>query len=350
MRKGWLIYKMGRFFVIFLVLCWLLLSACQPQVETRNLNGATMGTTWSVTLHSLPDGFDLAKLKSQLQAQLDRINRLMSTYDPESEISRFNAQTSDGWFALSRETAQVIELSQQISELTGGSFDVSVGPLVELWGFGAKQRGDEIPSPEQVKEQLAKVGYQKLLFRRDPAAIKKLVPQLQVDLSAIAKGYAVDALAALLKQQGINNFLVEIGGEMQLVGQRSDGTPWRIAIEKPLENERAVETVFPLNATAVATSGNYRNFYIENGQRYAHTLDPLSGRPIRHKLASVTVLDPSCARADALATALMVLGEEKGRQLCEKHQIAAFFVIHNKEEFVEYASPAFQNFTEKKKK
>lgn len=343
MRKGWLIYKMGRFFVIFLGLCWLLLSACQPQVETRNLSGATMGTTWSVTLHSLPDGVDLAKLKSQLQAQLDRINRLMSTYDPESEISRFNVQTSDGWFALSRETAQVIELSQQISELTGGSFDVSVGPLVELWGFGASPRGEQLPTEAQVVEQLARVGYRKLVLRLEPAAIRKLDPQLQIDLSAVAKGYAVDLLAEILVLNGAENYLVEVGGELRIGGSRADGTPWRIAIEKPQEGIREVAKIFPLGETALATSGNYRNFYLENGQRFVHTIDPLSGRPIRHKLASVTVLDPSCARADALATALMVLGEEQGRRLVEQQQIAAFFLILRGQEFEEYRSPAFVN-------
>ena len=317
------------------------------RVETIQITGATMGTTWSVSLLPAPGGTDPVALKALLQQRLDRINSLMSTYDADSEISKFNRQVSSDWFAISTETAQVIELSLQISQLTAGAFDISVGPLVELWGFGVSQRGEHIPSDEQVQAQLAQVGYEHLQLRHSPAAIKKQLPQLRIDLSAIAKGYAVDALKAILLQQGIDNFLLEVGGEMQIGGQRGDGTPWRIAIEKPLEDSREVETVFPLSETAVATSGNYRNFYLEDGQRYAHTIDPLSGRPIRHKLASVTVLDPNCARADALATALMVMGEDQARRFCEKNQLAAYLLIHDKEATVDYVSPAFQDFVKK---
>lgn len=335
---------MRRQLGIFLVFCWLLLPACQKQVETLHLDGATMGTTWSVKLHSLPDGVDPVQLKSQLQSQLDRINRLMSTYDPESEISRFNRQTSGDWFAISTETAEVISLSLHLSQLTAGAFDISVGPLVELWGFGASERGEQLPTNEQVAEQLAKVGYQHLQLRRAPAALRKTQPLLRIDLSAVAKGYAVDLLAESLVERGVENYLVEVGGELRIAGQRSDGTAWKIALEKPLEEAREVKTIFPLTDTGLATSGNYRNFYIENGQRYSHTIDPVSGRPIRHRLASVTVLDPACARADALATALMVLGEEKGRILVEQQQIAAYFLIHEQQGTEVYVSPAFQKF------
>lgn len=329
----------------------LLITGCQqePAVDTRYLNGSTMGTSWSVNMHTIPAGTDPAKLQQQLQQRLDQINALMSTYDPASEISRFNDQTSSDWFAISAETAQVIERSLQIGKLTDGAFDISVGPLVELWGFGATARGKSIPTGSQVREQLTKIGYRQLQLRRNPAAIKKLHPQLRIDLSAVAKGYAVDVLAELLRGAGIGNFLVEIGGEIQLSGQRSDKTDWRIAIEKPLEGAREVARIFPLSKTAVATSGNYRNFYVENGQRYSHTIDPISGQPTRHKLASVTVLDPSCARADALATALMVMGEERGRQFVENHRIAAFFLIHAQEAIVDYKSPAFAAFEKKVK-
>lgn len=338
------------FRLIPFVLLLALLGCQQPPPETLHLNGATMGTTWSVAMHSLPAGIDSAALKTQLQQRLEQINALMSTYDPMSEISRFNDQKSSDWFAISKETAEVIALSLETSRLTEGAFDISVGPLVELWGFGAAQRGEHVPTDEQINAQLAQVGFQKLELRREPAAIRKLHPLLRIDLSAVAKGYAVDLLAELLKQQGIRNFLVEIGGELQVSGQRSDGTPWRIAIEKPQAGAREVETVFPLTGSALATSGTYRNFYEEDGQRYAHTIDPVSGRPIRHKLASVTVLDPDCARADALATALMVLGEEKGRRLCEENRIAAYFLIHQGEQIVNYASPAFTEFLQQVEK
>jgi len=318
---------------------------CQPREtdDTIRLSGQTMGTTWSVVMLPGSDGTDANKLKQLLQARLDQINGLMSTYDPASEISRFNNQISTDWFDISEDTSQVIELSLAISHLSGGAFDISVGPLVELWGFGATEQSKNIPSEDQISKALDRVGYEKIRLRSEPAAVSKQEPELRIDLSAVAKGYAVDALATILEQQNIRNYLLEIGGELKLSGDRG-GRPWQIAIEKPLEDARDVATVLALTNTALATSGNYRNFYMEEGQRYSHTIDPVSGKPVRHKLASVTVLDQSCACADALATTLMVMGEEEGRQFCEQQHIAAYFLIHEKTALVVYASPAFQGF------
>lgn len=329
--------------------CLLLLAlACgcqQGEITDRlELSGQTMGTTWSLSMVPGSSGADLAVLKQHLQACLDQINGLMSTYDPESELSRFNALASTDWYPVSEDTARVIEVAQEISALSGGAFDISIGPLVELWGFGSTARKEKIPTEDQIRENLARIGYNNIQLRRDPTAIRKQIPGLQIDLSAVAKGYAVDALAKILEQQGVNNYLLEIGGELKISGHRGDDRPWQIAIEKPLEDVRDVAAIFPLTNTALATSGNYRNFYVEEGQRYSHTIDPVSGKPIRHKLASVTVLARSCARADALATTLMVLGEEKGRQFCEKNQIAAYFLIHDKTSTSVYASPAFERF------
>ncbi len=354
MPRGWQIFRMAGSLVRYLSigLLLVLLCACQQKKvdETLHLSGLTMGTTWSVSLLPNPDKTDPAALREKLQQRLDQINGLMSTYDPASEISRFNNQTGSDWFPVSTETFRVVELSQEISQLTGGAFDISVGPLVEAWGFGASARGEKIPSDQLINSLLDRVGYGKLELRQDPPALRKRVPLLRIDLSAVAKGYAVDELAELLRQEGINDFLLEVGGEMQLAGKKADGTPWKIGLERPLEDVREVETIMPLTGTALATSGNYRNFYVEDGQRYAHTIDPVSGHPVRHKLASVTVLDPSCARADALATALMVLGEVRGRELCEKLGIAAFFLIHDLETLTEYSSPEFTAFMEKMRK
>ncbi|MGW8313836.1 MAG: FAD:protein FMN transferase [Desulfuromonadales bacterium] len=341
---------MLRWLYLLICGCGLLVmtTACRQEKppDTLHLSGQTMGTTWSVVLLPSPDGTDTADLKKRLQDRLDQINRLMSTYDPESEISRFNELSSKDWFAVSPDTAQVIELSLEISRLTGGAFDISIGPLVELWGFGPGERRETAPDEQQIGEGLARVGYEKILLRRDPAAIRKQVPELHIDLSAIAKGYAVDALAEILRHQGIDNYLVEIGGELQVSGHRADGTPWRVAIEKPLEDNRDVAVIFPLTNTALATSGDYRNFFVENGQRYAHILDPSTGRPARHRLASVTVLDQTCARADALATALMVMGEETGRRFCEENHIAAYFLVHENESIAAYKSHEFPSYSE----
>ena len=317
-----------------------------PPGEVLHLSGQTMGTTWSATILPAPAGTEAAALQQLLQGRLDQLNGLMSTYDPQSELSRFNDRLSSDWFPLAEETARVVALALEISTLTGGAFDVTVGPLVELWGFGAAPRGAGLPAEEQIREALAGVGYSKVRLRRQPPAVSKQAAQLRIDLSAIAKGYAVDALAELLEQQGIRNYLVEIGGEMKVAGRRGDGFPWRIAIEAPLEGRREVAAVFPLTGTALASSGNYRNFYVEDGQHYGHTLDPVSGRPVRHRLASVTVLDRDCARADALATALMVMGVDEGRRFCEEHHVAAYFQVHEQAGLTAYPSPAWQQFLE----
>jgi len=298
---------------------------------TTRLAGKTMGTTWSVVLGKAPDGVDPASLQPLLQQKLDRINKLMSTYDPDSEISRFNDSSSTEWFTVSPETAQVVALAQDISRLSGGAFDVTVGPLVDLWGFGPVPRRELRPADSEIAAVRKRVGYWYLQVRQSPAALRKEITGLRVDLSAIAKGYAVDELAALLTAQGFVDMLVEIGGEMQIKGVNPDGKPWRIAVEKPTPGQRAVEQVFPLTDTGMATSGNYRNFFTEAGQRFGHTIDPATGRPVRHKLASVTVLAPTCAVADALATALMALGDERALDLCLRERIAAYLLLHQGE-------------------
>ena len=317
--------------LVLLTVGWLIVGGCTAGPDAAvplRLSGATMGTTWSVSLGRLPSGMQAEQLQQRLQQRLDRINRLMSTYDPDSELSRFNNQRGTGWFSVSPETAAVVELAQQISVLSNGAFDVTIGPLVDLWGFGPIPRGRQRPSDRQVELARQQTGYRKLQVRREPAALRKRIPELRVDLSAIAKGYAVDQLAELLMTAGVNDLLVEIGGEMRMRGRRPDGTPWRIAIEQPLPGERSVAQVLSLSATGLATSGNYRNFFIEEGQSYAHTIDPNSGRPVRHQLASATVLDPSAARADALATALMVMGEQRAQAFCRRERLAALLLIH----------------------
>jgi thiamine biosynthesis lipoprotein len=341
--------NLRRFYVLFISICSLfLLTSCQHNnvAEALRYNGNTMGTTWSVVFvpQNEQSYSDITKL---LQQRLDLVNQRMSTYDPDSEVSRFNRYQGNDWFSVSDETAEVVDLALQISRLTAGAFDITIGPLVNLWGFGPTATQLELPDQKQIDQRMAAVGYKKLEVRRSPAAIRKTTGQLQIDLSAIAKGFAVDKLAELLHQQGIDNFLVEVGGELQISGHRADGTPWRIAIEKPLEDVREVDRVYPMTKTALATSGNYRNFYLDHGKHYAHTIDPVSGRPIIHNLASATVLDPSCARADALATALMVLGEVRGQKLLEDNDIAALLLINKDDQLIDYSSPAFKAFLER---
>jgi thiamine biosynthesis lipoprotein len=295
------------------------------------LSGATMGTTWSVVLGTKSAGADPAALQLLLQQQLDLINKQMSTYDPTSEVSRFNDSSSTDWFPVSAETALVVELAQEISRVSDGAFDITVGPLVDLWGFGPKPRSEKRPSDSEIAAARRLVGYRHLQVRRFPAAVRKDIPGLKIDLSAIAKGYAVDKLADVLSSQGIGEMLVEIGGEMLIRGKNPEGKPWRIAVEKPQAGERGIEKIFQLTDTGVATSGNYRNFFVEDGRRYGHTIDPAKGRPVRHRLASVTVLATTSARADALATALMAMGDERAVEFCRHKGVAAYMVLHQGE-------------------
>jgi thiamine biosynthesis lipoprotein len=239
---------------------------------------------------------------------------------------------------------KVLEVAQETSRLSDGAFDVTVAPLVNLWGFGPGPMRDGIPDQDQIRSALARVGYQRLHLRSEPPGIRKERPDLVVDLSAIAKGYGVDLVAEHLDALGLENYLVEIGGEVWGKGHNARGTPWRIAIEKPSPAQRSVYAVVRLDGRGIATSGDYRNFFEQQGQRFSHTIDPTSGRPVIHDLASVTVLSPTVTRADALATALLVLGPEQGYRLAEQQGLAALFIIREGDGYKEKQTRLFEQF------
>ena len=309
-------------------------------------SGPTMGTSYHVTLATDPGEALRTRLAVDIEATLARINGRMSTYDPESELSRFNAHTGTDWYPVSEETLEVVRTAQEISALTGGAFDVTVGPLVDLWGFGPARPAELPPSNQRISDLLARVGYGLLDLREDPPALRKRKPELHVDLSAIAKGYAVDEVAALLAAAGIEDFLVEIGGEIQASGTNKAGLPWRIAIEKPASGQRTAQRIIGIHDLGLATSGDYRNFFEVSGQRYSHTIDPRTGHPVRHQVASVSVLDPSAMRADALATALLAMGAD-GFAFAERHAIAALVIERDADGgFQERPTSAFRGYTQ----
>jgi len=309
-------------------------------------DGSTMGTSYSLRWVA-KDERQVAEIQQAAEERLAVINQQMSTYIPESEVSRFNALSS-GEMLVSAELAGLVQRSQAISEQTGGAFDITVGPLVNLWGFGPEGRVVSTPSGDKIASLRTRVGYQKLGVSQNPPLLTKAT-NLQVDLSAISKGYAVDQLASLLAGKGINNYLVEIGGEIKLSGNKPNGESWRIAIEAPLTTERDAQHVLPTSNIAMATSGDYRNYFEEDGVRYSHTINPLTGAPIKHALVSVTVLHPSCADADALATALMVMGDKKGVEFAKHHDLAAYFLIKAQEggEFESLATAKFDALIKK---
>ena len=287
------------------------------------LAGQTMGTIWSVTLVE-PD----PQARELIQARLDAVNAAMSTWDPTSELSRFNAHQSTEPFALSAETLRVMALAREVSTATEGAFDVTVRPLVAAWGFGA---GARVPGAAPEDAELAgireRVGFELLVLDPTAGTARKRHPQLEVDLSAIAKGFAVDEVARALHELGHERFLVEVGGEVRVSGERPGGGPWHLAIERPEPDGRAIHGVIGLRDQSMATSGDYRNFYEQAGRRLTHIVDPRIGRPVSHGLASVSVVHEDAATADAWATALTVLGPDEGPEVARAEGIAAYFIV-----------------------
>ena len=306
----------------------LLLSGCgQPPPEIAELSGGTMGTSYSIKLSPAPPVSRLDELQRSVERRLETINRQMSTYQPDSDLMRFNRSADTDWQAQPAAIVELVERASAISVLSDGRYDVTVGPLVNLWGFGNSGERESAPAADEVRETLARVGHRQLETRSRPPGLKKNHPQLEVDLSSIAKGWAVDQLAELVQSAGFGDFLVEIGGELRAYGQKAPGVPWRIAIEQPSYEARMVQRIIALQDVAMATSGDYRNFFTDNGQRYSHTIDPKTGQPVHHRLASVTVLAEECTTADAWATALLALGEQLGPDLADAQGLKALFIV-----------------------
>ncbi len=286
-------------------------------------------------------------LRELCEAELREVNAQMSTWLPDSDLSRFNRSPPGAWFAVPAAVVQVVDLAREISELTSGAFDVTVGSLVDAWNFGpAGDDATKIPRPVDIESLRRKVDYKRLQFRRMPPALRKEA-DFQVDLSAIAKGYAVDVLGSSFRQRGWRNFLIEIGGEVRVAGTSPGGGPWRVGVERPDPGGYGrVHRVLPLSDIAVATSGDYRNFFTVDGRKFSHLIDPKSGQPIDQPLVSVTVLADSAARADALATAFHVLDYSRGRGLAEQHGIAVLFIIREDSGLSEYMTSAFKRILE----
>ena len=318
-------------------------SCGSDSAESANtrFSGDTMGTSYRVTLGKVPATVDAPRLETKLRSILATVNGQMSTYQSDSELSQFNSLRTSDWMAVSADLVTVVATAETVSRMSDGAFDVTVGPLVNLWGFGPQQRSPLPPPADNLEAARARIGYWKLQTRASPPALRKQQPDIYVDLSAIAKGFAVDRLADYLEELGIEDYLVEIGGDLRVKGVNAQGTPWRVGIERPVAASRAVYRVVPLSDQAMATSGDYRNFFERDGQRFSHTLNPHTGRPVTHTLASVTVVSSSTMYADAIATALLVLGPQAGYQLAQRENLAALFIVKQDDGFVEKATAAF---------
>ncbi len=318
--------------------------------ETLSFSGTTMGTTFSVkvvkTSQLTSDDKALAEL---VQRTLDRVDGRMSTYKADSEISQLNAAVADAPFEVSPETFAVLSLAQQVTIMSDGAFDVTVGKLVRAWGFGAggdfEKNRVAVMTDAELQALAEDIGFDKLNLDREKSTVTKQRAGLRIDLSAIAKGYGVDAVAETLSAAGAQDFMVEVGGEVHLSGNSPRGGPWKIAVEKPNDSvgRRKLQEVIHLVRASVATSGDYRNFYMQGGRRVSHTVDPRTLRPIEHQLASVTVVHESCALADALATALNVMGPIAGLKMAKRENLAAFFIVRQDDgSFETFGTPAFE--------
>ena len=319
---------------------------------SREAAGKTMGTDYIVKVARFPENADWDAVKTAIQNRLDALDQMMSTYKSDSEICRFNAfNSSEDWFSVSPETASVVQTALDISQSSEGAFDITSAPLVRHWGFGADGNPRQTRSFEelasaavQVKES---VGYQHLSVRLDPPALKKAIPELTMDLSAIAKGFAVDCIAELLEEKKITDYLIEVGGEIRGKGKKSTDKDWIVGIEKPvLESSHefpGLQKTFALKDQSLATSGNYRQTIVIGDQRVSHLIDPRSGLPVRNEsetgeLVAAAVTASDCTSADAWATALFVLGEQRGVDVADQHGIAVLFLLHNGKEVIEVSS------------
>ncbi|MGB1289802.1 MAG: FAD:protein FMN transferase [Porticoccaceae bacterium] len=297
-----------------------------------------MGTTYSITV--VADQLPPDDLSQQIDRLLSKVDRSMSTYKDESEISRFNRLSVGQTQKISSEFAEVVRISQKIWHQSNGAFDPTIGPLVDLWGFGPVDREGQVPSSESIEQVLSNVGFESIVL--EDLTLSKLAP-VALDVSAVAKGYAVDLVANHLEMLALPDYLVEIGGEIRVSGTNPDGQPWRIALEQA-QLFAAVDRVIEISDSAIATSGDYRNYFEKDGVRYSHTIDPRTGMPIRHKLASVSVIAESCAEADAWATALSVMGAVESKKLANQLGLAVYMLVREDDQFVAEHSDKFEQY------
>ncbi|MBW6392951.1 FAD:protein FMN transferase [Billgrantia antri] len=334
--------------IVVVLLCLVAFAGCsesdRPLSSPVRLEGSIFGSFYQVTIaDSLTQG-QARDLEQGLVEVLEQVDASMSIYRDDSELMAFNQAPLGEWQPLSNELIEVLAISQSVAEASGGAFDVTMGGLVNLWSFGSEARPREVPEDETLQARLAEIGPDSIEVDETALQARRL-RDVFVDLGGVAKGHATDRVAAYLNTEGVEHYLVNLGGDLITRGYRDgDGEPWRIGIEAPLDDRQEATHIVPLHDISVATSGDYRNYFEESGQRFSHTIDPRTGRPIEHRVASASVFHPSNAWADAWATVMMVLGEEEGLALAREQGLKVLLLVREDEGWSSLASPAFADY------
>ena len=323
------------------------LAACKPGENILKITGLTMGTTYNVVAVDKSGSVSEAEAKKRIDAALALVNQQMSNWDPTSEISRFNAKTGTESVSVSSDLATVMQAAESVNVASEGRFDTTMGALIDLWGFGANGE-TRMPEAAEIAEAKARSGHAATL-NVGASSLQKKQGDAQVYLSAIGKGYGADQVGRALETLGMTDYMVEIGGDLYASGKNADGLPWQIGIEKPAALSGGVMGVIGVSGLGLASSGDYRNYFEKDGQRYSHLIDPATGRPITHKTASATVLAENAMLADAWATAMLILGRERGLEIAEEQNLAVLFVERDEDaadlQFKSVASGRFNALT-----
>jgi thiamine biosynthesis lipoprotein len=330
-----------------LSLLFVALAGCGKGDSMESFGGPTMGSTYSIKYLRTKGLAGSEEVKLDVEKILADVDRQMSTYRNDSDIERFNDLPANSCQTMPASILELVRVGEQLSLQSEGSYDLTVEPLLDLWGFGPQAREEKVPTASALAEAMKRVGHAHLRIEGEQLCKDAAV---EVDFNSIAAGYTVDTIAAKLEAMGIHNYLAEATGELKAAGKKLDGSPWRIALEEPRDDQQVAERVIEVDGYGVSTSGDYRNYFEQGGRRYSHTFDARTGAPINHTLASVTVIDPSALMADGLSTLLLILGPERGWDYAEKHGIGAFFVMRADTGFVTRANQAFERLSAAKTK
>lgn len=328
---------------LWLAFFLVLLTGCERAPQPVRLQGSVFATGWSLVYVPEEGGPEAEAVRAELQGVFDLVNRSMNSYDPTSTLGQFNNLPAGEAVEVDWDFAYVFNEARTLTEITDGSYDVTVSPLLALWGFGP-QGPEAFPAPEAIEAAKAQIGLARFDWESRTRMLSKRVDGASLEFSSIAKGYAVDLAGDALDELGIRHFMFEIGGEMQLRGKSPRGDAWRVAIERPDTGRPGIQAAIALTDTGVATSGDYRNYFERDGKRYSHLIDPRTGYPIEHDLVSATVVHPSTALADAWATALCIMGTERSLALAEARNVAVYLVQRQGDELIPVWSSAFEPY------